>query len=89
MRRDFTADPVLSQIRRAWVFTLLGLTFTLCTVHVWGSVFSFVIFMFGSGVWLITAEQARPDARAPAVPDARKRETTFSRFAYRPRMPRL
>jgi hypothetical protein len=89
MRRDFAADPVLSQIRRAWVFTFLGLTFTLCTVHVWGSMFSFVFFMFGAGVWLITAEQARPEADAPDASDARKREATFSRFAYRSRIPRI
>jgi tetrahydromethanopterin S-methyltransferase subunit F len=56
MRRDFTADPVLSQIRRAWVFTFLGLTFTLCTVHIWTNVFSFTFFMFGAGVWILAAQ---------------------------------
>jgi hypothetical protein len=50
--------------------------------------FSFVFFMFGAGVWLITAEQARPDAAAPGATDARKREATFSRFAHRSRIPR-
>jgi hypothetical protein len=88
IRRDFSNDPVLSQIRRAWVFTFLGLTFTLCTVHVWGSVFSFVIFMFGSGVWLISAEEERSVTSTPRAPDVRKRETTFSRFTHRPRMSR-
>ena len=55
MRRDLTADPVLAVFRRAWVFTFLGLSFTLCTVHVWTSMYSFVFFMLGAGVWLITA----------------------------------
>lgn len=63
MRRDFTADPVLAQIRRAWVFTFLGLTFTLCTVHVWTSIFSFTFFMFGAGIWLIMAQPTLPKAR--------------------------
>ena len=85
MRRDFTTDPVLSQIRRAWVFTFLGLTFTLCTVHVWGSVYSFVFFMFGAGIWLITAEPARIDAAVLATPDPRPRGSAYSRFAPRPR----
>lgn len=67
MRRDFTADVVLAQIRRAWVFTLLGLTFTLVTVHVWSSIYSFVFFMFGAGIWLIAAEPAT--AAGPAEPD--------------------
>ena len=64
MRRDFTADLRLLRFRRAWVFTFIGLTFTLCTVHIWGSVYSFVFFMFGSGVWLIT--ENAPDPRVPA-----------------------
>ena len=72
MRRDLSADPVLAVIRRAWVFTFLGLSFTLCTVHVWTSMYSFVFFMLGAGVWLITAptqEDAQTDA--PAPPPAR------------------
>lgn len=56
MRRDFSSDRQISNIRRAWVFTFLGLTFTLCTVHVWTNIASFVFFMFGAGIWLI-AEQ--------------------------------
>ncbi len=88
MRRDFTGDPVLAQIRRAWVFTFLGLTFTLCTVHVWGSVYSFVFFMFGAGVWLIAAEQAQEGSGAPDIVEPHRRQTTFSRFAHRPRISR-
>lgn len=57
--RDFTADPVLSQIRLAWVFTFLGMTFTLCTVHVWSTIYSFTFFIFGTGVWLIMAQPAQ------------------------------
>jgi hypothetical protein len=85
MRRDFTADQVLAQIRRAWVFTFLGLTFTLCTVHVWGSVYSLVFFMFGAGIWLITAEPARAGTMATATPDTRPRGPAYSRFAPRPK----
>mgnify|MGYP001765420806 CR=1 FL=1 len=85
MRRDFTADPVLGQIRRAWVFTFLGLTFTLCTVYVWSSVYSFVFFLFGTGIWLITAEPACTDATAPPTPDPRPRGQAYSRFTPRPR----
>lgn len=55
MRRDLEGDPVLLQLRRAWVFTFLGLSFVLFTVHVWGNVFSFVFFIFGAGVWFMHA----------------------------------
>jgi hypothetical protein len=55
MARDFRADPVLTQFRRAWVFTFLGLSFTLCTVHIWSNVYSFCFFIFGAGMWLVDA----------------------------------
>ena len=56
MRRKFTGDAVLSQLRLAWVFTFLGLSFTLSTVHIWTSIYSFVFFMLGAGFWMITAQ---------------------------------
>jgi O-antigen ligase len=62
MRRDFSTDPVISNIRRAWVFTFLGLSFTLSTVHVWTSIYSFTFFMFGAGVWLMAASTTAPVA---------------------------
>jgi len=74
MRRDFMSDIRLTLIRRSWVFTFLGLSFTLCTVHVWGSVYSFVFFMLGSGMWLISVPAtASVDDLAPsgAAPVAR------------------
>ena len=60
MRRDFEGDPVLARIRRAWVFTFLGLSFTLTTVHVWTNIYSFVFFLFGAGMWLVSAAQSAP-----------------------------
>ena len=57
-RRDFSADPVLTQLRLAWVFSFLGLTFTLCTVHIFVNIYSFVFFFFGAGFWLIMAQPA-------------------------------
>ena len=75
MRRDFTGDAVLTHLRRGWVFTFLGLSFTLCTVHVWSAIYSFTFFILGAGVWLITASrkddaetQAQEAAAAPRGP---------------------
>jgi hypothetical protein len=83
MRRDFTGDQILLRFRRAWVFTFFGLTFTLCTVFVWTSIYSFVFFFFGAGMWLIMA-QPRPQAEvapdtAPDAAAARPR-SPYSRF---------
>ena len=86
MRRNFSADPVLAQIRLAWVFTFLGLSFTLATVHIWTSIYSFVFFMFGAGIWLIAARpdpgpaaSSGPAPPAPPAPPSR-RGPRYSRF---------
>lgn len=57
--RDFKGDDRLEKLRRSWMFTFCGLTFTLVTVHVWTTIYSFVFFMFGAGVWFLTAQPIR------------------------------
>ena len=66
--RQFKGDKILVSIRRAWVFTFLGLSFTLTTVHVWTNVYCFVFFMFGAGMWLITAKAGPAGSAAQAGP---------------------
>ncbi|MEM7731326.1 MAG: O-antigen ligase family protein [Pseudomonadota bacterium] len=77
--RDLSSDPELAQIRLSWALTFVGLTFALCTVHIWTNVHSFVLFMFGAGVWLIHEPvsdhlETRPD------PGPRQR-LPYSRFS--------
>lgn len=67
MRRDFSADPMLSQLRLAWVFTFIGLSFSLSTVALWTNIYSLVFFMFASGLWLTEVQPA--GATAAASPD--------------------
>ena len=85
MRRDFSSDTVLSNLRRAWVFTFLGLSFTLCTVHIWTNIYSFVFFLFGAGVWLITAQPKGDDEAAPE-PAGPPPASRFTRFPERRRL---
>lgn len=66
-RRDFDADPLLWQLRRGWMIAFVGLAFTLTTVHVWTSVYSFVFFVFGAGMWMMTTGPETGEAVA-AVP---------------------
>lgn len=84
MARKFPAGSVLGQIRNAWVFTFLGLSFTLITVHIWTNVYSFVFFMFGAGMWLcdVSAETPKP-AGEPAPASPAKPGPRYSRFAPR------
>jgi O-antigen ligase len=74
------ADPVLWRYRRAWMFTFVGLTFTLCTVHIWTSVFSFVFFLFGAGMWMLAAKPGSGSA-VPAAPEP-ARPSRYARFAH-------
>ena len=49
--------------RQGWIFTLVGLCFTLTTVHIWSGPYSFMAFLLGAGVWFLN-ESPRPDAIA-------------------------
>jgi hypothetical protein len=70
MRLDLGNDTGLAQIRRAWVFTFLGLSFTLCTVHIWTNIYSFVFFMLGAGLWLISTTPGPSKERIGALRQA-------------------
>ena len=71
MFRRIVGDAALANIRLAWVFTFLGLTFTLTTVAIWTNIYSFVFFMFGAGMWMCPprSSAAKPEqARLGALP---------------------
>lgn len=63
----------LMRCRAAWVLTMTALIFALCTVHVWGKIYSLVFFIFGTGVWFydadeeLKAEAAGDGSAAPAA----------------------
>ena len=82
-RRDFDADPRLWRYRRGWMFTFVGLTFTLATVHIWTSIFSYVFFLFGAGMWMLSVQPAG-GGEAAAEPEA-PRPSRYARFS--PGMP--
>ena len=88
MRRKFDSDVMLSNIRRAWVFTFLGLSFTLVTVHVWATIYSFVFFMFGAGIWLVTAQPGDQDPDTPVKDDQEDSTPVGRRFSRFPATPR-
>ena len=54
-RRNLHGDQPFRQLRLGWMFSMVGMTFTLTTVHIWGEIYSFVFFFFGAGIWMITA----------------------------------
>lgn len=66
--------------RRAWMITLVGLVLSLCTVDVWASVFSYVSFLLGSGVWFMSAGEA-PTKAGAGVRAVRQSRSTAPRTA--------
>jgi hypothetical protein len=84
--RDFSGDDALRTLRYAWMFCFVGLTFTLATVAIWKSIFSFTFFMLGAGVWMIYAKprqdgEPREDASAEDAGAAlAARRSVYTRF---------
>lgn len=82
MRGVRSDDRQTTRLRKAWVITFVGLSFTLATVHVWTSVYSYVFFLFGAGLWMLEPQGAReqpPVGRKPVLPWSRNLRPTFSR----------
>lgn len=65
-KRPLTEGSDLYWARRAWLFTIVSMTFTLCTVDVWGPPFVLCFFLFGAGAWLMDATE--PDDAAATEP---------------------
>ena len=63
-RRRFGVNGMVWRLRRAWVIVFVGLTLALATVDVWSTLFSFVFFLFGAGMWLVTTPQEAAESTA-------------------------
>jgi len=84
MRRNFEGNDTLTLIRLAWVFTFLGLSFTLSTVHIWTNIYSFVFFVFGAGMWLVSVPSdldTDPHSPDPETHEP-KNASPYTRFAH-------
>ncbi|MEM7642006.1 MAG: O-antigen ligase family protein, partial [Pseudomonadota bacterium] len=72
-------DKLLLSLRRAWVITFIGLSFSLATVHVWTAVYSYAFFLLGAGFWFLNTE---PEGAEPgdAAPDPDAPRSPYTRF---------
>lgn len=86
-RRDFRDDEGLRNCRLGWIFTMIGMLLTLTTVAVWGEIQSFVLFIIGSGVFMLSAQTNKADTETAEIP-ADKRALQYSRFAKKPKAER-
>ena len=74
------ADPLTWRLRRAYMFSFIGMTFTLSTVHVWTNIYSWTFFMLGSGVWFIFTKPEGPSATDEAEEAPGRRRPAVTRI---------
>jgi hypothetical protein len=58
-RRRFR-DRRLKAYRAAWLVTIVALIISGVSVHFWNALYCLVMFLQGSGVWLLTVKERRP-----------------------------
>lgn len=73
----------LYHLRRAWCFTFIGVAFTLSTVHIWWSVYSFIFFLFGAGVWMLNRPKETEDSDEAAAQQDATQQPDFNRPGLR------
>ncbi|MDW4550102.1 O-antigen ligase family protein [Defluviimonas sp. D31] len=69
-RRRLEPGSAIADLRLAWMITFVGLSFTLTTVHIWTSLYSFVFFLMGAGLWIATIPEEAAARGAEGAPDA-------------------
>lgn len=91
--RRFDPAKAIWPLRRAWLMVFMGLTFSLSSVHVWSTLYSFVFFLFGAGMWFLTSPTETPGAGPDVPPDVApdtgptKPMSRYSRFPAKSRVP--
>lgn len=92
IRIDFSNNPEMDAIRKAFVFTLIGLLISYGTVAAWHIQWSLLLFLLGATVWIFSAPPeahgAGPDEQAGAE-DGRRRGTQQTRRGDGPKYSRF
>lgn len=79
-RRKFTPGSDLSNIRLGWVIVMVSITLTLATVYIWSEIASLVMFVIGSGAFLLYAEEPKAGTDVPAEAPAQAKGPVYTRF---------
>lgn len=78
-RRKLTPGSFISNLRLGWMFMCIGLAFALATVHIWGPLHSFVFFLVGSGMWIVSATDVAVTDGATTANTITRDNLTWSR----------
>jgi len=64
-RRKFAPGGDLYNIKLSWMIVMVSITLTLATVYIWSEIASLVMFVIGSGAFLLHAEDPKPQEVVP------------------------
>lgn len=53
-------DPQLLNARKGLLFSIIAISVSMCTVHLWSATYCLFMFLLGSGSWLIEAGVGKP-----------------------------
>ena len=62
-------NPGLITLKKRLLFTIIGISVSICTVHLWNATYALFMFLLGSGLWLLEAESQKDPAVAVADSD--------------------
>lgn len=63
-------NPRVANMRTGYIVSLVGLLFSLMTVHIWGATYVFVCFLLGAAVWMRDyADDEGPQSDGPDAAD--------------------
>lgn len=79
-RRDFPRGSHLSNIRVGWGVVLVSVMLTLATVYIWSEIASLVMFVLGSGMFLLEAQEEDGKVMAPEAAPTRAAGPVYTRF---------
>ncbi|SHF86272.1 O-Antigen ligase [Loktanella atrilutea] len=84
MARARITDPQALAIRIGHAIALAGISFTMVTVHVWGTMSVFVMFYIGAGAWMYAYAPQDGHDDITAQTEVAASGPLYSRFAPRP-----
>lgn len=70
-------DPLVNRCKTGWLMALGGICIALCTVHLWNATYCYLLFLLGSGAWMLDHSDPPEEIDMPAVPEAPKRPRTI------------
>lgn len=76
-------DPEAQAIRIGHAIALAGISFTLSTVHIWGTMSVFVMFYIGAGAWMYAFDPVEDEAPEVGAQPPVAPTSPYTRFAHK------